>query len=222
MRKIRKVLTDSLGAMIVPGSTNLIQRQRMKLTLALAVSMFWLGFACQNNATFDDNYDDGIGWIDQAPLEATQEVDGITFKYKLLNDKGEPANRFYRGENFSFHFEMTNKEHPDSLYYWYNLVCQLTPDGYGTVVTNAGDTTEVLRKRLICTDKYVISPFFGEEKHFELTYPTISEGDNYGTLTAGRYSTELAHVFRFDVGEKFDRTCTLSKPISLKLHFIID
>ncbi len=38
-----------------------------------------------------------------------KEVDGIEFKFCLLNEKGEPATVFKEGENFSFLFAMTNK-----------------------------------------------------------------------------------------------------------------
>jgi hypothetical protein len=53
-------------------------------------------------------------------------------------------------------------------------------------------------------------------------YTSTIPGDDFGTLPPGGYPAELAHVFRFDVGEKFGRTYTLSEPISFKLHFIID
>lgn len=76
------------------------------LILTVVAALVFTGYDCGNSASLDDSYDDGIGWIDRTPLEATQEVDGITFKYSLLNGKGEPANRFKRGENFSFHFSL--------------------------------------------------------------------------------------------------------------------
>ena len=37
-----------------------------------------------------------------------KEVDGIEFKFCLLNEKGEPATVFNEGENFTFQFEFRN------------------------------------------------------------------------------------------------------------------
>jgi hypothetical protein len=38
-----------------------------------------------------------------------KEIDGITFNFCLLNEQGQPATVFKEGENFSFHFSITNK-----------------------------------------------------------------------------------------------------------------
>ena len=36
-------------------------------------------------------------------------VDGVEFKFCLLNEQGEPATVFNKGENFTFHFAINNK-----------------------------------------------------------------------------------------------------------------
>ncbi|MDR2928301.1 MAG: hypothetical protein LBV41_08920 [Cytophagaceae bacterium] len=45
-----------------------------------------------------------------------KEVNGITFKFCLLNEQGQPATVFNEGENFSFYFSVTNNTE-EKLFY---------------------------------------------------------------------------------------------------------
>ncbi len=45
-----------------------------------------------------------------------QEVDGIEFKFCLLNEEGEPTTVFNEAENFTFYFSVTNKR-DEKLYF---------------------------------------------------------------------------------------------------------
>lgn len=46
-----------------------------------------------------------------------KEVDGIQFKFCLLNEQGEPATVFTQGENFSFYFSVTNNSNEKFYFY---------------------------------------------------------------------------------------------------------
>ena len=48
--------------------------------------------------------------------EIQKEVDGIEFKFCLLNEAGEAATVFNKGENFTFYFSVTNKSN-EQLYF---------------------------------------------------------------------------------------------------------
>jgi len=50
-----------------------------------------------------------------------QEVDGIEFKFCLLNEKGEPATVFNEGENFTFQFSLKNNTKEAIPFYDYGF-----------------------------------------------------------------------------------------------------
>ena len=45
-----------------------------------------------------------------------KEVDGVEFKFGLLNENGEPATVFREGENFTFHFSVKNNTTQDLFF----------------------------------------------------------------------------------------------------------
>jgi hypothetical protein len=218
------------------SDTGIAQQMKKGLLLTLGMALGFTGYGCGNNAPTDDTYDDGIGWIDQTPSEATQEVDGITFKYSLLNEKGKPTNRFKAGENFSFHFEMTNQNFPQNIYYRHGLECSLTSHGLGRIITPLNETTEMLKGRILCTEILKHIPFHGSQNHFELSFPVyntegtrpliVDYADKDNPITAGRYYTEISCLFQFSLPVENEAPNVInvvySKTTSLKLHFIID
>jgi hypothetical protein len=60
-----------------------------------------------------------------------KEINGITFKFCLLNEQGQPATVFNEGENFSFYFSVTNRTNkklfflPDFAYTNENEFCEV-------------------------------------------------------------------------------------------------
>jgi hypothetical protein len=48
-------------------------------------------------------------FLDSESPVIEKEIEGIIFKFCLLNEQGKPAIVFKEGENFSFNFSVTNK-----------------------------------------------------------------------------------------------------------------
>jgi len=67
---------------------------------------------------------DDLSW-DISPDSKSQviekEIDGIAFKFCLLNEQGKPATVFNEGENISFYFSVTNRSKKDFYYDAYLL-----------------------------------------------------------------------------------------------------
>ena len=62
-----------------------------------------------------ESKDDGL--FDSQAQVVEKEIDGIAFKFCLLNEKGEPATVFKKGENFSFYFSVTNKTEEELFFF---------------------------------------------------------------------------------------------------------
>jgi len=85
----------------------------MKSFILLFIALLFSGItACKDtmdSLSFDISPDSKSQVIEK-------EVDGIAFKFCLLNEQGNPATVFKEGENFSFYFSVTNKTN-EKLYF---------------------------------------------------------------------------------------------------------
>lgn len=151
-------------------------------------------------------------------------VDGIRFKFCLLNEQGVPANKFKEGENFSFHFEMTNQEVTDSLCFRHGLICELVHDGFGRIIS--GHDTTSFFQNLFCAEDLRYTPFYGEQNHYEETLPVDYKPGTTGyvepELPSGVYSTEFTHTFEFAVGSKRTLSNKCKESLIFKINFEIE
>ncbi len=79
----------------------------LKLSV-LFLPLLFIGVGCNND---EDLFELQIG-DENAVIQ--KEVDGIEFKFCLLNEAGEPATVFNEGENFTFQFSIRNNT-PENL-----------------------------------------------------------------------------------------------------------
>jgi hypothetical protein len=161
-------------------------------------------------------------WVGQTPVEAVQEVAGLSFSYSLLNESGEASNRFKVDEIISFRFSMLNLTVPDSLYYEHNLLRELSDHGFGRVISMSNDTTDL---PVISDDMLLYKPFFGKDNSFEAVLPvnyTALPDQPYRALPPGQYYTELTHTFKFKVGNNLDAQTYTCEPVTLRINFVIE
>ena len=138
-------------------------------------------------------------------------IDGIEFKFCLLNEKGVPATRFKQGEDFSFHFEMINHRR-DRLYTYTNgLECDNMFRYFGQVISQEQDTI-FTRSAPVCTLGSATLPFYGKDNKREMTvhcreiqHRIRFDENNHlkqetfqmPDLPAGEYYTEFLSEFKF-------------------------
>lgn len=72
----------------------------LKLSVLLLLFSF-ITAGCQKDDIFELNIGDENAVIQK-------EIDGIEFKFCLLNEQGDPSTVFEEGENFTFHFSFKN------------------------------------------------------------------------------------------------------------------
>ena len=77
----------------------------MKNFILLFIALLFIGMAA-----CEDKTDDLWGEIspDSKSQVIEKEIDGITFKFCLLNEQGKPATIFNEGENIIFSFSLKN------------------------------------------------------------------------------------------------------------------
>lgn len=77
-----------------------------------------LSVSCEE---YDDDYFEISPYSRSAIIQ--KEVDGIEFKFCLFNESGEATTVINEGDNFTFHFSVTNRKYaklcfdPDFAYY---------------------------------------------------------------------------------------------------------
>ena len=95
----------------------------MKNFILLFIALLFTGMtACKD--TIGENTTDDLKWEispDSQSQVIEKEIDGIAFKFCLLNEQGKPATVFNEGENFSFYFSVTNQSKKDFYYDAYLL-----------------------------------------------------------------------------------------------------
>ncbi|MDR1330618.1 MAG: hypothetical protein LBK07_00765 [Tannerella sp.] len=133
----------------------------------------------------------------------TVRKEGVEFRFSMLNERGEPANVFREGENFSFYFEMENLRKGDEREYYMGLYCTLSDmAGLGKIYTPDNELVCSIRSRIMCAAALISYPFYGEEKFtmrvslqdaFDMkTYLPLNI-----TLPKGSYSAGFTHIFDY-------------------------
>jgi hypothetical protein len=158
-----------------------------------------------------------------------KKVDGIVFKFCLLNEHGKAATVFNEGENFSFYFAVTNKSGKkldfDAAFAETNRNDFCTV--YNSEGLNLGKPFDMLGALYIGT---AASPFKdGETYIFEVPWSdnrdsvwfwdvATYESTHQQPLEKGNYHTGFNHRFRFN-GEQRVYTDTLSFRINFRLKY---
>ena len=90
----------------------------MKNFILLSIALLFIEMTACKDST------DEMGW-EISPGSKSQviekKIDGIAFKFCLLNEQGKPATVFNEGDNFSFYFSVTNQSKKDFYYDGYRL-----------------------------------------------------------------------------------------------------
>ena len=135
-----------------------------------------------------------------------KEIDGIEFKFCLLNEAGEPATIFNEGENFTFQFSITNNT-ATTLYYDVSLLdvnefCEVKHNqvSYGmpyvkpVMIELIGKVAWGIPKGSSSTDTIKWIP---SSDTWEDGFVAYRKG-NSTLLSPGTYHTEFSHRFNFD------------------------
>lgn len=135
-----------------------------------------------------------------------KEIDGIEFKFCLLNEAGEPATIFNEGENFTF--QLSIKNNTDTTLYYDNSV--LNVDGFCEVKDDSRSFGSPYKKpvaiELIGKAAFGIPIGHSAEKSIKwipnndiwtIGYVSFMK-DNDSSLSKGTYYTEFTHKFDFD------------------------
>ncbi len=156
------------------------------------------------------------------------EVDGIEFKFCLLNEQGEPATVFNEGENFSFRFTMINKGTEPLPFYDYGyyklddfLSVKSNKKSFGRpFIFNGYNPTKELRW-LRAGKEYsynFIVPWHDERDEWQL-YWGFFESNNREFLSKGEYNTQFSYKFKF--GSPNDEPIVKTSLLTFKINFEI-
>jgi hypothetical protein len=159
-----------------------------------------------------------------------QEVDGIEFKFCLLNEEGEPATVFNEGENFSFYFSVTNKR--DEKLNFDAGFAQTNQndfcDIYDSEDQNIGKPYNVLTVLMIGAGAY---PFQSDTTYvFEVPWvdnrndiwfweKATYESSHREPLEKGDYYTGFKYRFRF--ARTHEEPSLITDTLSFKINFKI-
>jgi len=192
----------------------------LKLCLII-LSFSLLGTGCEKDENF---FELQIG--DENPV-IKKEVNGIEFKFCLLNEKGEPATVFNEGENFTFQFSIINNRQ-DSLPFWdlnfYRLddFCAVNSSKkyYGKPFIFIGSSYTPVSKWLP-----------SKKEHYQFKVPWYDERDEWvyfwaefmstkqPLLNRGKYYTQFAYAFTFETPVREPEVIT--DTITFKINFEI-
>lgn len=131
-----------------------------------------------------------------------KEVDGVEFKFCLLNEQGEPATVFNEGENFTFLFSITNKSgvnlNNDNRFLNENIfnVYDIKKNDYGkpyeiTFILTIGQGAMPLDADSTYTFNV---PWKDERESWNSLYYSF-KGLSKNLLPKGRYFTQFSHQF---------------------------
>ena len=133
-----------------------------------------------------------------------KEVNGIEFKFCLLNEKGEPATVFNERENFTFQFSLKNNTKEAIPFYDYGFY--VTNDFFSVKSerVNFGKPFKFLgysltkEARWILADGYsnFIVPWHEERNEFPMMHGSF-KGLNQPFLTQRKYYTQFTYNFTF-------------------------
>ncbi len=192
----------------------------LKLSTVVLLLLF-IGASCQK----DDFFELRIG-DENAVIQ--QEVDGIEFKFCLLNEQGEPATVFNEGENFTFQFSIknnTNKSLPFYDYGFYELndflAVKSDKETFGRPFNLIGynPTKELRWLHAEENNSYnFLVPWYDEREEWQLYWGNF-ESTKQPLLNKGRYYTQFAYAFSFGMPNKEPELVT--DLIKFKINFEI-
>ena len=196
----------------------------MKTILLKNSSLFLLAFLFLVVAGCDKDWEisPGIGGD-----VIQKKVDGIEFKFCLLNEEGEAATVFNEGENFSFYFSVTNNSNKKLYFYPYFAFdqeidfCRI----YDSKDHDHGKPFEFLGADEIgiggypfnSGDAYVFEQNFVDDRDSTWNWKHgWYESAHQKPLTKGDYYTEFKSSFKFE-GDQPINIGTLSFKINLRI-----
>ncbi|MDR0559309.1 MAG: hypothetical protein LBG92_04015, partial [Prevotellaceae bacterium] len=112
---------------------------------------------------------------DQEASIIEKKIDGISFKFCLLNEQGEPATVFNEGENFSFYFSVTNCSKKD---FYHNGYLILSDKKFLRVYGSSGFDFGKSYKPLPQTDIGIAAYPFDDGDVYTVKVPWIHEKDS--------------------------------------------
>ncbi|HEY3373264.1 MAG TPA: hypothetical protein VGK10_20625 [Prolixibacteraceae bacterium] len=138
-----------------------------------------------------------------------KEVNGLEFKFCLLNEKGEAATTFGEGENFTFQFSIQNKTDnaiPFYDYGFYNtddfFAVRSEEEDFGKPFKLLGiSVTKELRWILPKGYANFIVPWHEERIEFQAMHGYF-KGLNQPYLKKGKYYTQFSYNFTFGYPNK--------------------
>jgi len=168
-----------------------------KLSLiALLFSLISAG--CQKDDIFELDIGDENAVIQK-------EIDGIEFKFCLLNEQGEPSTIFDEGENFTFQFSIKNKTGENLIFHDYSFYEDTDFFSVHNSTQNFGRPFELLTGYLTSNEmRYIhdeMSSSFtcrwqeNRDKFFAMH--GAFKGLNKMPLENGKYITNFTHNFHF-------------------------
>lgn len=134
-----------------------------------------------------------------------KEIDGIEFKFCLLNEEGEPSTVFNEGENFTFQFSIKNNTGKSLIFSDYSFYKN---DDFFSVQSNTqnlGRPFEILTGYLSSDEmRYIhdgmsssfICPWQDNREEFFTMYGAF-KGLSKMALKNGKYVTAFTHNFQF-------------------------
>jgi len=156
------------------------------------------------------------GKIDDSSLEISpdseaqvieKDIDGIVFKFCLLNEQGKPATIFKKGENFVFSFSFKN-----NLTKNISVPTQFINDDFYRVYRNNNIDMGKAWTGIWCNFRYEkmiieLSPYEYKQLHcpwlwsenFWPDYPLCKADDGMNPLSQGKYSTTLHFDFIYTI-----------------------
>ncbi len=161
-----------------------------------------------------DDKEEKQSW-DSKPFAVERNVKGVAFKFCLLNEQGQPATVFRKGENITFQFQITNKT---GRSFYYNAYECAYADDFFSVVDASGKTLGKSYESLPQTDIGIAAyPFNNDDKYtFKVKWlhseQEIVQGEDFEykiikrePFKSGNYYTTFTHKFRlFGIPETKD------------------
>lgn len=196
----------------------------LKISFVLLILCF-LGAGCEK--------EDELFWEispDSKTAVIQKEVDGIEFKFCLLNEQGEPATVFNEGENFTFQFAIKNNRSESLPFYDYGyyelddfLAVKSDGKSYGKpFLFKSYSTTQELRwLRSGVSDELSYNftvPWYDERDEWQLHWGYF-ESTKQPFLEKGTYYTQFSYNFTFGLPNKEPELET--GLISFKINFKI-
>jgi hypothetical protein len=146
----------------------------------------------------------------EIPVPNDTVINGIEFKFCLLNEDGEPSTVFNVGENFGFYFKCTNLDVNNEVEYDCSFLNDLLRDGFCNVISQRNGTIGYPCKMGNCLMKFQYYPLYGENNSYEIIVPWSDSREGWDdrlicyyeslhrkSLSMGKYYTGFTHEFEF-------------------------